>query len=146
MDERLRIVVADPDPNYQRRIISRLRSDFICIPTDTLVETWQVICQEVRRAYQNQKWPPLLTLELSQPDGDGVEFIRYLQADPYLRYVLIACVTQQSSLRDKVKAFRAGADDYIVKPHLPEHFASMMLFLHQQGYLARRARTAGGVL
>lgn len=144
MDRNKLAVIADPDPNYRRWIASLLQPDFTSIPTSTLQETWREIWQTVQNAFSRRQPPPLLLLELEQPDGDGVEFIRYLQRDPYLRHVLITCVTHRSSLRDKLAAFRAGADDYVVKPCLPDQLVGMMLLLQRSGYLARSAR-AGGV-
>lgn len=136
MDKTKCVVVADPDVNYQKLIIAQLKSEFICIPTGTLTETWE----EVKRAYQKNRWPPLLTLELTQPDGDGVDFIRYLQADHYLSWVLVTCITQHRSLEQKIKAFRAGADNYYVKPYLPVNLTGEMLLLLRGGYMARAAQ------
>jgi two-component system phosphate regulon response regulator PhoB len=125
------VVVADPDPAYQRQIIALLQRDFRCLVANSLREAYQVIQHEQ---------PGMVTLELNQPDGDGIALIEYLQADPMLRQVLIACVTTRSSVKDKVQAFRAGADDYIVKPLTPAtNFTGRMLLLRRLGLLARTA-------
>ncbi len=125
------VVVADPDPNYQRQIAYLLQQSFRCISTNTLRETFQVIQRER---------PVLITLELNQPDGDGLALIQYLQADPILKQVLIACVTQRAAVADKIRAFRAGADDYIVKPPASNTFYGRMLLLRRAGHIARTAR------
>ncbi len=122
------LVVADPDPLYQRHLSSLLREGFRCIVTSSLRETYQVIVREQ---------PSLLILELNQPDGDGLALIEFLQADPTLRRMLIACVTYRASLRDKLLAFRAGADDYLVKPVAPRTFFGQMLLLRRSGHMAR---------
>ncbi len=123
------VVVADPDPAYQHQITSLLQPGFRCITTSTLAETYQVIRRER---------PVLLALELNQPDGDGIAFIERLQADSTLKHVLIACVTQRSTTMDKIRAFRAGADDYIVKPlSLATSFYGRMLLLQRSGHMAR---------
>jgi DNA-binding response OmpR family regulator len=124
------VVLADPDPLYQRHLSSLLREGFRCITTSSLRETYQVTVRER---------PSLLILELSQPDGDGLSLIHYLQADPALRRVLIACVTYRASLRDKLLAFREGADDYLVKPISSRTFFGQMLLLRRSGHLARAA-------
>ena len=123
------VVVADPDPTHQRQIIALLQRDFRCLAANSLQEAYQTVQRE---------HPVLMTLELSQPDGDGIALIEYLQADPMLRQVLIACVTSRTSVKDKVRAFRAGADDYIVKPLTPlTNFTGRMLLLRRLGHLAR---------
>ncbi len=126
------VVVADPDPTYQQYIVQTLSSSCRCLVTRTLRETYQVI-QEER--------PALVTLELDQPDGDGLALIQYLQSDLQLRAILIACVTRRSTVREKIQAFRAGADDYLVKPLTPMmNFYGRMLLLLRAGHFARAAR------
>jgi putative two-component system response regulator len=123
------IVVADPDPTYQQQIVALLQRDFRCLVASSLQEAYQMIQRE---------HPSLVTLELNQPDGDGLALIEYLQADPMLKPVLIACVTGRTSIKDKVRAFRAGADDYIVKPLTSTiNFTGRMLLLRRLGHLAR---------
>jgi DNA-binding response OmpR family regulator len=122
------VVVADPDPDSQRQVIALLEPSFHCIAAGSLREASEVILRER---------PILITLELEQPDGDGMGFIRYLQTEPALQHILIACVTHRSSIADKVRAFRAGADDYIVKPPHYATFRGQMLLLQRTGHMAR---------
>ncbi len=122
------VVVIDPDPSYQRQIAYLLQESFQCIPASTLGEAFQLILHHQ---------PGLVTLELNQPDGDAFAFIQYLQQDSALRAILIACVTTRASVADKVRAFRAGADDYLVKPLLPTLFYGQMLLLRRAGHIAR---------
>ncbi len=123
------VVVADPDPAYQRQIITFLEPSFRCFAASTLREARYLVLRER---------PTLITLELEQPDGDGIAFIQYLQQEPALQHILIACVTQRSSINDKVRAFRAGADDYIVKPLHGPTFYGQMLLLRRTGHMARK--------
>ena len=126
------VVVADPDPMYQREIVRLLCSDFRCLVTSALAETYQAIW--------NVK-PVLLSLELVFPDGDGLTLIQQMQADEALRQTLIACVTTRAAIKDKILAFRAGADDYFVKPLVPAmNYSGRMLLLRQTGHIARLAR------
>ncbi len=122
------VVVIDPDPQYQRQIAYLLQESFQCIPANSLGEAFQLI-QRYR--------PGLITLELDQPDGDAFAFIKYLQQNSTLKAILIACVTGRAAIADKVRAFRAGADDYIVKPVSPTLFYGQMLLLRRAGYIAR---------
>ena len=122
------LVVADPDIAYQRQIVSLLEPSFRCFTASTLREAYLTILRER---------PSLITLELAQPDGDGISFIQYLQAEPPLQHILIACVTERASIADKVRAFRAGADDYLVKPIYGPTFYGQMLLLRRTGHMAR---------
>src|SRR5215469_9897200 len=118
------VVVIDPDPASQRQIAYLLQESFQCIPANTLNEGYQAILRFR---------PSMITLELDQPDGDAFAFIKYLQQDSALKTILIACVTQRSSVLDKVAAFRAGADDYFVKPVSSTLFYGQMLLLRRAG-------------
>jgi DNA-binding response OmpR family regulator len=122
------VIVADPDPAYQRYLTTLLLEGFRCIITNSLRETYQAVLRER---------PILLVMELNQPDGDGLSLIQYLQADPVLKQILIACVTQRASLKDKVLAFRMGVDDYFVKPVSTPTFYGQMLLLRRAGHMAR---------
>jgi DNA-binding response OmpR family regulator len=122
------VIVADPDPYYQQQIAYLLRESFRCIPASTLREAYHLIQRE---------HPFMLTLELNQSDGDGLTLIQYLQADPALRPTLIACVTARAGMMDKIRAFRAGADDYLTKPISHKTFYGQMLMLKRTGHMAR---------
>jgi DNA-binding response OmpR family regulator len=67
--------------------------------------------------------PDLLVTELELPDADGLGFIARVAAAPALRHVLILVVTRRAAVRDKIAAFQAGADDYLVKPVDAHEFA-----------------------
>jgi DNA-binding response OmpR family regulator len=122
------IIVADPDPAWQRQMTTLLQRDFQCFVAGTMHEAAQLI---------ERVQPVLLILELDQPDGDGFALIHYLQASPNLRQILIACVTTRSTITDKLRAIRAGVDDYIVKPLDVVTFAGRMLMLRRLGHMAR---------
>jgi two-component system phosphate regulon response regulator PhoB len=67
--------------------------------------------------------PDLLVTEMDLPDAHGVDFIRRIHSDPRTKDVLIMVVTSHASVRDKVAALVAGADDFLVRPVSPEKFA-----------------------
>lgn len=122
------LIVADPDPAWQHQMMTLLQRDFYCYPASTLREAAQLI---------ERVHPVLLIIELNQPDGDGFALINYLQASPELRRILITCVTTRSAITDKVRAIRAGVDDYIVKPLDVVTFAGRMVMLWRLGHMAR---------
>ncbi len=125
-------LVADPDPFYQWHLVQQLEPSFRCVVAKTLRETVQMLQYER---------PVLLVLDLDQPDGDGILLIRQMQSHPAYRPVLIACVTGRSTMKDKIAAFQAGVDDYLVKPLTQAmNFYGRMLLLRQAGHLARMAR------
>jgi DNA-binding response OmpR family regulator len=67
--------------------------------------------------------PSLIVTEIDLPDANGLELIAKIHATPAMRHVLLMVVTNRSGVRDKINAFQAGADDYLVKPLDPTVFA-----------------------
>ncbi len=58
--------------------------------------------------------PRLVLLDLQLPDGDGIDFLKELQAEfPATRVIVI---TANGSINRAVQAMRAGAFDFLVKP------------------------------
>jgi pilus assembly protein CpaE len=60
--------------------------------------------------------PDILITDVMMPDINGYEVTRQLRRDPQFAGVPILVLTAQSGLQDKLKAFEAGADDYLSKP------------------------------
>ncbi len=121
----LTVLACDPDPGTQQTIVAALQQQYRVFVASSLVDGAQALARHL---------PHILLLELSQPDGDGIEFIRYIHSEPRLSGLIIACVTHRSNTRDKAGAFQAGADDYIVKPINPNTFAGRV------GLLTRLSR------
>ena len=125
-------LVADPDPFYQQQLVKLLEPSFRCVVASTLRETVQALQRER---------PILLVLDLDQPDGDGMLLVQQMHNHPDYNRILIACVTKRSAIKDKILAFQAGVDDYLVKPLTQAmNFYGRMLLLRRAGHIARLAR------
>jgi len=103
----LTVLVSDPDPMQQQRLVECLRPRYRIITAKNLAETVEMIA-----LYH----PQIVLMEIDQPDGDGIRLIKQIRDERSARSMIIACVTQRSGIKDKVAGFQAGADDYIVKP------------------------------
>lgn len=60
--------------------------------------------------------PDLILLDVKMPKMDGFATFRELQRNTHTASIPVIFMTALSALEDKVRAFRAGAVDYIVKP------------------------------
>lgn len=87
--------------------------------------------QQARDVFHNRQ-PNLVILDSELPDGDGLEFCRWLQPQ---RSALVLILSARSSEADVVEGLRAGADDYLTKPF------GMQEFLARVDALTRRCRT-----
>ena len=63
-----------------------------------------------------QHAPDLILLDINMPEMDGFEVCARLKADPKLTNIPIIFLSAQNEMEDKVRAFRAGAMDYVTKP------------------------------
>ncbi len=77
--------------------------------------------------------PNLVILDSELPDGDGVEFCRWLRQQQQAMILMLSARTTES---DIVEGLRAGADDYLTKPF------GMQEFLARVEALTRRTRLA----
>ena len=60
--------------------------------------------------------PDLILLDIEMPRMDGWETLRLLRLDETTRDVPVAMFTILFDLREKVRALKYGAQDYITKP------------------------------
>ncbi len=60
--------------------------------------------------------PDLIITDVMMPDLNGYEVTRQLRRETQFAVTPILILTAQSGLQDKLKAFEAGADDYLTKP------------------------------
>lgn len=71
----------------------------------------------LRAAREHQ--PDLVILDVMMPGLDGFSVCRMLREDPDFPDCSILMLTARDQLTDKGEGFRAGADDYLVKPFAP---------------------------
>ncbi|MFW5807640.1 MAG: HD-GYP domain-containing protein [Spirochaetota bacterium] len=67
------------------------------------------------QSIKNSK-PDLILLDISMPEMDGYEVCERIKADPATRDIPVIFISAISETFDKVRAFRTGGVDYIVKP------------------------------
>jgi DNA-binding response OmpR family regulator len=67
------------------------------------------------RAFQ-QDQPEIAILDIGLPDGSGFDICEAIRETSQMPILFL---TARRSLEDKVRGFRAGADDFVVKPYLP---------------------------
>jgi DNA-binding response OmpR family regulator len=76
------------------------------------------VAQDGERALEEAQHsaPSLVLLDVLMPGLDGFETCRRLRSIPSLRQLPVIFMTALSDAHDKVRAFEAGADDYVIKP------------------------------
>jgi two-component system chemotaxis response regulator CheY len=73
-----------------------------------------------REAVDNYKQfkPELVTMDITMPEMDGISALQEIRSiDPMAMVIMVTAMGQQSMV---IKAIKAGAKDFIVKPFEPE--------------------------
>ena len=117
-------LVVDANTAERERITQCLQSFYRVLMANNLSEA---------AIYVRQVHPVVVVLDPDLPDGDGIEWLRRLRADPATKSLVVACVTHRSTIREKVTGFLAGADDYVIYPIDPETFAYRVALLARIG-------------
>jgi DNA-binding response OmpR family regulator len=115
-----KVLLIDSDQSFQQQVTWCLASRFQVFVAKTLSEGFNLI-----RQYQ----PQVVLMEVSQPDGDGLVWIQQFRSLSWTHTIVVACVTTHSNVLDKIKGFRAGADDYLIKPVDLEAFLPRVILL-----------------
>ncbi len=61
----------------------------------------------------------LLVLDIMLPDGDGLDFCRWLRGDPRWRHQPVLMLSARGEPMDRILGLELGADDYLAKPFEP---------------------------
>ncbi len=129
------VLVIEDDGNTRRALAAALASQGHRVLESDGVEVGYHL-------FQSEK-PDLIVLDLTLPDGNGVDFCKKVRAHKNLAATPVIMLTGKGQLGDKTEGFEAGADQYLVKPVLPQE-----LLLWTQALLTRLAldKDEGGQL
>jgi len=76
---------------------------------------------------------------MNMPGVDGLEVCRRTRAEPSTQHIGVIFLTAYEQLENKVAAFNAGADDYVVKPFVPGELALRIEAVIKRGEMSRAA-------
>ncbi len=108
-----RVLIVEDEP-AQRRILEEMvkRFGFDAVVADSGFKAIETLASPIGATVA------LIVLDLMMPGMDGLEFLERLQA--IRGDVPVIVQTSQGSIETVIKAMRAGADDFVVKPVSPE--------------------------
>jgi DNA-binding response OmpR family regulator len=100
-------------------------------------------CREANDAIVESKYDAIV-LDLSLPDGDGLDLIREWRASGLNEPVLI--LSARDTLEDRIKGLDVGSDDYLPKPFsLEELLARLRALLRRQSVSKQSVLERNGV-
>ena len=114
-DQSIRVLVADDDELLLKLLEYKL-----------MQQGYAVTCaQDGERALEiaRAQKPDLIVLDGMMPGMDGLDVLRNLKEDENTRDIPIVMLTARNKEQDIVGGLNLGADEYLVKPFMPEELA-----------------------
>jgi type IV pilus assembly protein PilB len=140
----LRVLVVDDDALIRKVLCFALKKAPIAVETIVAADG----AEALRLCDQETIHMVLLDVEL--PDTSGFELCMRIRAHERLMSVPIFMLTGRGDVDAKSEAFRAGADDYLVKPIVPEELVARAVRALERNYgvrpTVRRAEAAAGTV
>lgn len=119
-----RVLVVEDDPGIAEGLLLNLRLEGYDVRVAATGVAGLELCREWR--------PALVVLDLMLPLMDGMQLLRTLREEGNTVPVLI--LSARGDETDRLRGFRLGADDYVVKPFsLPELLARVAAMLRRVG-------------
>ena len=84
---------------------------------------------KARSLETEKELPEVVLLDLKLPKMGGLEFLREVQKDPVLACLAVIVITTSSTDQDRMEAYGAGANSYLVKPVDPLEFQHLFKIL-----------------
>jgi len=121
----MKILLVEDEPALRAALLSSLKQAGYLV--ETAVDFAQA--QEKIMLYQYD----CVLLDLTLPDGSGLDLLRKLKASNSAAGVLI--ITARDALDDKITGLDLGADDYLIKPfHLSELNARLRAIIRRRQF------------
>ncbi|MBD3264202.1 MAG: response regulator [Candidatus Omnitrophica bacterium] len=117
---KLKILVVDDNPDILDLLEATLSTEFE-------VETASTGNEALEKLKQSP--PNLLVLDYMLPDMEGPQICKFLRKNPLLINLPVLMLTGKGEVEDKVEGLEAGADDYMLKPFLPQELIARIHML-----------------
>jgi len=129
-----KLLVVDDDKITHAFIKRALLGEFDLTPTFSGEEALEALANFL---------PEVILLDVEMPGLNGYEVCERIKSNPRTEDIPVIFLSARSDLRDRMQGFEAGADDYIVKPFLPQELLAKLNVLLQ--YRLRRKELASQV-
>jgi DNA-binding response OmpR family regulator len=107
----MKLLLADDDPMFSRLAQSTLAAHFEVTVAENGTRAWECLLESPP--------PKIAVLNWVMPGLDGVELCRRIRGTEATSRVYVLFLTARTRIEDILAGFKAGADDYLVKPFHP---------------------------
>ncbi|MBI4386325.1 MAG: response regulator transcription factor [Elusimicrobia bacterium] len=128
------LLVEDEEPSAALIKEALSAGEFVLTHASNCAEGWR---------YLETLRPQLVILDVTLPDGSGLDLCRRLREHPALAPTPVIILTGKDQLKDKESGFEAGADHYLIKPFQIQELRLWVSALLRRARLDERE---GGIL
>ncbi len=93
--------------------------------------------EEARRKLAEQSFA-LVILDVLLPDGDGIELLKEIRSIPSAADTAVMLLSTEAEVRDRVRGFNTGADEYVGKPYDANYLVARARELVRRNAVPRR--------
>ncbi|MDB6053646.1 MAG: response regulator [Verrucomicrobiales bacterium] len=114
-----RILLVDDSPRDLELAIDALEAHHLANEIVTLrdgVEALDYLYCRGPFAGRNDGPPAVVLLDLKMPRLDGLEVLKQIKSDPFLKAIPIVIMTSSREEQDLVQSYENGVNAYVVKP------------------------------
>jgi len=116
----IKVLIVDDDPDILDLLEATLTGEFDVVRAATGGEALKKLKSDT---------PNLLVLDYMLPDLTGPEICKAIRKDTLASNTPILMLTGKGETEDKVKGLEAGADDYMLKPFVPQELIARIRML-----------------
>jgi len=102
-----RVLLVDPSVEVQNQLTKE---------KDAELELHFAASASEARQFLGRSVVDLIVMELDLPDGSGFSLCQEIKGNEILSAIPIVFLTARVQLTDRIEGFKAGADDYVIKP------------------------------
>jgi CheY-like chemotaxis protein len=124
------LLVVDDDDVAAEAVVRSMRRHAMDCPV-VIAEDGMTALQILRGQHPTRRItkPHLVLLDLNMPRMNGIEFLRELRSDEYLRGTVVFVLTTSGSDADRERAYQESIAGYMVKSGLGPQLSGLARFL-----------------
>lgn len=111
------ILVVDDEKQIRDLIAEILSGEYTVIQAADGAEAIEIL---------KHKRPDLIISDVSMPNVDGLELLKYLKSNEITKYIPFVFLSFKSDVEQEIRGYELGGDGYISKPFHPKHLLAVV--------------------
>ena len=145
MSARLPLLLFAEDDHEDWMLIEDTLQQCVCPCEVQRVQNGEELLERLQD--ETKSLPAVIMLDLKMPKMDGSQALLAIRADPRLSHLPVVMMTSSKTESDIFRAYRQGANSYIVKPMTFEAMRVVLDKLHHYWFhMVELPKAAGGVV